>query len=150
MNEIKIIDGGICAAKGFTASGVHCGIRKNRTKRDIALIFSEKKASAAAVYTTNLVKGAPLTVTKKHISDGFAQAVEWTAPKEDEAAADLPHSEVTAKNVFASDDKQVNGEHIFTRYYSNVIHFEGEHRMDNNVITDVLIPRSRHISRSIK
>ena len=75
MNEIKIIDGGICAAKGFTASGVHCGIRKNRTKRDIALIFSEKKASAAAVYTTNLVKGAPLTVTKKHISDGFAQAV---------------------------------------------------------------------------
>ncbi|MBQ7118797.1 MAG: bifunctional ornithine acetyltransferase/N-acetylglutamate synthase, partial [Oscillospiraceae bacterium] len=72
---MKIINGGVCAAKGFTANGVHCGIRKNRTKRDLTLIFSEKKATAAAVYTTNLVKGAPLTVTKDHISDGFAQAV---------------------------------------------------------------------------
>ena len=72
---MKIVNGGVCAAKGFLASGVHCGIRRNRTKRDIALIYSEKKATAAAVYTTNLVKGAPLTVTKKHISDGMAQAV---------------------------------------------------------------------------
>ena len=72
---MKIIDGGVCAAKGFTASGVHCGIRKNRTKKDLALIYSEKKATAAAVYTTNLVKGAPLTVTKNHIADGMAQAV---------------------------------------------------------------------------
>ena len=72
---MKRIDGGVCAAKGFTASGVHCGIRKNRTKRDLALIFSEVPASAAAVYTTNLVKGAPLTVTKNHIADGKAQAI---------------------------------------------------------------------------
>lgn len=72
---MEIISGGVCAAKGFTASGVHCGIRKNRSKRDLSLIFSEKKANAAAVYTTNLVKGAPLTVTKSHIADGFAQAV---------------------------------------------------------------------------
>ena len=72
---MEIIQGGVCAAKGFTASGIHCGIRKNRTKRDIALIYSECKASAAAVYTTNLVKGAPLTVTKAHIADGKAQAV---------------------------------------------------------------------------
>ena len=72
---MKIIEGGVCAAKGFTASGVHCGVRKNRTKRDISLIFSEKICSAAAVYTTNLVKGAPLIVTKKHLTDGKAQAV---------------------------------------------------------------------------
>ncbi len=72
---MKIIEGGVCAAKGFTASGVHCGIRKNRTKRDLSLIFSERRATAAAVYTTNLVKGAPLTVTKNHIADGYAQAV---------------------------------------------------------------------------
>lgn len=75
MNTVKIINGGVCAAKGFTASGIHCGIRKNKTKRDLALIYSEKKASAAAVYTTNKVKGAPLIVTKNHISDGYAQAV---------------------------------------------------------------------------
>ena len=72
---ITSIKGGVTAAKGFSASGVHCGIRKNRTKRDIALIFSETRAAAAAVYTTNLVKGAPLTVTKNHIADGYAQAV---------------------------------------------------------------------------
>ena len=72
---INIIEGGVCAAKGFLANGVHCGIRKNRTKRDLALIVSEKPASAAAVYTTNLVKGAPLAVTKKHLENGVAQAV---------------------------------------------------------------------------
>ncbi|MBQ3482915.1 MAG: bifunctional glutamate N-acetyltransferase/amino-acid acetyltransferase ArgJ [Clostridia bacterium] len=72
---MKTVSGGVCAAKGFKASGVHCGIRKNRTKRDIALIVSETRATAAAVYTTNLVKGAPLTVTKNNIADGFAQAV---------------------------------------------------------------------------
>ncbi len=72
---MKIIDGGVCAAKGFTASGIHCGIRKNKTKKDLSLIFSECVADAAAVYTTNLVKGAPLTVTKKHLTNGKAQAV---------------------------------------------------------------------------
>ncbi len=72
---MNIIDGGVCAAKGFSASGIHCGIRKNKTKRDLALIYSEKSANAASVYTTNLVKGAPLTVTKANISDGKAQAI---------------------------------------------------------------------------
>ena len=72
---IKIIDGGVCAATGFTAGGIHCGIRKNRTKKDLALILSEVPAAAAAVYTTNLVKGAPLTVTKQHLENGKAQAV---------------------------------------------------------------------------
>lgn len=72
---MELIKGGVCAAQGFTASGVHCGIRKNKLKRDLALILSETKASAAAVYTTNLVKGAPLVVTKMHLADGKAQAV---------------------------------------------------------------------------
>ena len=69
------INGGVCAAKGFSANGIHCGIRKNKTKRDLALIYSEVPAAAAAVYTQNLVKGAPLTVTKNNISDGIAQAM---------------------------------------------------------------------------
>lgn len=72
---MKFVKGGVCAAKGFTAGGVHCGIRKNRDKKDLSLIVSKTRASAAAVYTTNLVKGAPLTVTKEHLADGFAQAV---------------------------------------------------------------------------
>ena len=72
---LKQISGGVCAAAGYTAAGVHCGIRKNHTKRDLGLIVSVIPASAAAVYTTNLVKGAPLTVTKAHIADGTAQAI---------------------------------------------------------------------------
>ena len=72
---MKLIEGGVCAAQGFTAAGVHCGIRRNRTKKDLALIFSRVPAQAAAVYTTNLVKGAPLLVTKRHLQDGLAQAV---------------------------------------------------------------------------
>ena len=72
---MKTISGGVCAAKGFTANGVHCGIRHNRTKRDLALICSEVMASAASVYTSNLVKGAPIAVTKANIADGKAQAI---------------------------------------------------------------------------
>ncbi len=69
------IEGGVCAAKGFTAAGIHCGIRKNKAKRDLSLIVSEVPASAAAVYTANLVKGAPIAVTKAHLQNGRAQAV---------------------------------------------------------------------------
>ena len=72
---MKLTQGGVCAAKGFTASGLHCGIRKNKTKKDLALIMSAVPAKAAAVYTQNLVKGAPLSVTKKHIENGTAQAI---------------------------------------------------------------------------
>ncbi len=72
---MNIISGGVCAAKGFTANGIHCGIRKNKTKKDLSLIYSEVPAHAASVYTTNLVKGAPLVVTKSHLADGKAQAI---------------------------------------------------------------------------
>ncbi|MBR4099576.1 MAG: bifunctional ornithine acetyltransferase/N-acetylglutamate synthase [Clostridia bacterium] len=72
---MEIISGGVCAAKGFKANGIHCGIRKNKTKRDLSLIYSEKTANVAAVYTTNLVKGAPLLVTKDNIKNGKAQAI---------------------------------------------------------------------------
>ena len=69
------ITGGVCAPQGFTANGVHCGIRKNRTKRDLSLIVSSVRCSAAAVYTQNLVKGAPLLVTREHLADGYARAI---------------------------------------------------------------------------
>lgn len=73
--EIKPVAGGVCAAKGFVANGIWCGIRKNKTKKDLALIVSECPADAAAVYTRNLVKGAPLVVTKKHVDGGKIKAV---------------------------------------------------------------------------
>lgn len=70
-----IIEGGVTAAKGFQASGIHCGIRKNRSKADLALIYSDVPCAAAAVYTQNLVKGAPIAVTKRNIANGIARAV---------------------------------------------------------------------------
>jgi len=77
MNTTEFIysDKGVCAARGFLAAGIHSGLRKNKTKRDFGLIVSEERCAAAAVYTTNLVKGAPIYVTKKNIADGYARAI---------------------------------------------------------------------------
>ena len=72
---LQLIAGGVCAPKGFAANGVHCGIRKNKIKKDLALITSEVRCAAACVYTQNLVKGAPILVTKEHVKDGYARAV---------------------------------------------------------------------------
>lgn len=71
----KIINKGVCAPKGFKANGIHCGIRKNKSKKDLAIIYSDVMCSAAAIYTQNKVQGAPIAVTKAHIEDGYAQAV---------------------------------------------------------------------------
>jgi glutamate N-acetyltransferase/amino-acid N-acetyltransferase len=71
----EFVSGGVCAPSGFTASGIHCGIRKNKDKKDLALLVSDTICSAAAVYTQNLVKGAPIAVTKKNLTNGKAQAV---------------------------------------------------------------------------
>lgn len=72
---MEITKFGVTAAKGFLANGIHCGIRKNKTKNDLALIYSQKRAACACVYTTNKVKGAPLDVTKSNVADGYAQAI---------------------------------------------------------------------------
>ena len=72
---MKMIEGGVTAAQGFVAGGIHCGIRKNKSKPDLAMIYSEKPCAAAAVYTQNLIKGAPILVTQKNIADGAAKAV---------------------------------------------------------------------------
>ncbi|MGX8711521.1 MAG: bifunctional ornithine acetyltransferase/N-acetylglutamate synthase, partial [bacterium] len=69
------IEGGVTAAQGFTAAGIYSGIRKNKSKPDLAMIYAKVPCSAAAVYTQNLVKGAPVAVTRKNIADGRAQAV---------------------------------------------------------------------------
>ena len=72
---MKQISGGATAAKGFLASGIHCGIRKNKSKRDLMLLKADCMCNAAAIYTQNLVKGAPILVTREHLADGKAQAV---------------------------------------------------------------------------
>ena len=73
--SIEVLGGGVTAARGFLANGIHAGIRKNKAKRDLALIYSEVPARTAAVYTRNKVKGAPLLQTKANLADGMAQAI---------------------------------------------------------------------------
>jgi len=71
---MDLINGGICAPKGFVASGICCGIRK-AGKKDLALVVSQKMAATAGVYTKNLVKGAPIIVTQEHIVNGYSRAI---------------------------------------------------------------------------
>ena len=66
---------GVCAAKGFKAGAIRCGIRKSQTKKDLAMILSDCECSAAAVYTTNRVKAAPILLTMDNLSNGKARAV---------------------------------------------------------------------------
>lgn len=74
QTDILFVDGGVCAPLGFKAGGIHCGIRRNKTKRDLSLIVADVPCAAAAVYTQNLVYGAPITVTKRSLADGYARA----------------------------------------------------------------------------
>lgn len=69
------VEGGVCAPKGFKASGIHAGIRNNKDKKDLALIYADKPCTAAAMYTQNKVCGSPIVVTKKHLANSVAQAV---------------------------------------------------------------------------
>lgn len=72
----QFIDGGVCAANGFTAGGVIAGIKAgNTTKRDLALIYCSERCKTAALFTTNKVKGAPIIVSREHLADGYARAV---------------------------------------------------------------------------
>ncbi|MEA4954250.1 MAG: bifunctional glutamate N-acetyltransferase/amino-acid acetyltransferase ArgJ [Pseudoflavonifractor sp.] len=74
---MKPISGGVTAAKGFTAGGVHCGVKagSRAEKKDLAMILSEKECVAAAVYTLNRVKAAPLYITMEHLEDGVARGI---------------------------------------------------------------------------
>ena len=71
------IAGGVCAAKGFKAAGVHCGVKAGSSpdKKDLALILSETECVAAATYTLNRVKAAPIYVTMDHLEDGVCRGI---------------------------------------------------------------------------
>ncbi|MCL2087966.1 MAG: bifunctional ornithine acetyltransferase/N-acetylglutamate synthase [Oscillospiraceae bacterium] len=73
--NMTIIPGGICAPVGFKAAGIQCGLRKNKSKKDLALIYADQPCVSAAVYTQNKVKAAPLLVTMQNLADSQARAV---------------------------------------------------------------------------
>ncbi|MGI5893581.1 MAG: bifunctional glutamate N-acetyltransferase/amino-acid acetyltransferase ArgJ [Candidatus Merdivicinus sp.] len=71
----SFVEGGVTAAKGFSASGLHCGIRANKSKKDLGMVLADHPCTAAGVYTLNKVKGAPIAVTKAHIADGYCRGI---------------------------------------------------------------------------
>ena len=108
---MKYIDGGVCAPKGFQASGIHVGVKTNRLeKKDLALILSDRDCAAAGVYTKNVVKAAPLHITKEHLKNGRARAVlansgnaNACAPDGEEASLRSCQALAAALGVDASD-----------------------------------------------
>ena len=77
QNGFTFVEGGVCAAQGFVANGLNCGLNPNKEKNDLALVYSETMCDTAAVFTQNKVKGAPILVTKKHLEQtgGKARAI---------------------------------------------------------------------------
>ena len=65
--DFKKVNGGVCAAKGFSANGLNCGINPDKNKNDLCLVYSDVMCNTAAVYTQNKVKGAPIVVTKRNL-----------------------------------------------------------------------------------
>ena len=94
---VKFISGGLCAAKGFRAAGIHVGVKTHANwKKDVALIVSDVDCAAAAVYTTNVVKAAPIHVDKDHLADGRARAI---IANSGNANACAPHGEENAEKM---------------------------------------------------
>lgn len=107
---MKDIQGGVCAPLGFKAAGIHCGIRKNKSKKDLALIVSDVMCHAASTYTLNKVKGAPIAVTKEHLLNGEAKAIICNSgnantcnPNGEEIANAVCHLCADALNINAND-----------------------------------------------
>lgn len=102
---MKFIDGGVCAAQGFKAAGIHVGVKTHAAwKKDVALIVSDVDCAAAAVFTKNVVKAAPIHVDKAHLADGRARAV---IANSGNANACAPHGEENAEKMCAAAAKAI-------------------------------------------
>ncbi len=102
---LNFIDGGVCAARGFRAAGVHAGVKTHAEwKKDVALIVSDVDCSAAAVFTKNVVKAAPIHVDLRHLADGKARAV---IANSGNANACAPQGEENAERMCAAAAKAI-------------------------------------------
>ena len=102
---LKYIDGGVCAAQGFRAAGIHVGVKTHAAwKKDVALIVSDVECAAAGVFTKNVVKSAPIHVTKAHLVNGKARAV---IANSGNANACAPQGEENAEKMCAAAAKAI-------------------------------------------
>ncbi len=109
---MKIISGGVTAAKGFRAAGIHAGVKANSgDKKDLALIVSDAECTAAATYTLNRVKAAPLYVTMDHLEDGIARAIVVNSGNAN-ACAPLAHENAEKMCQAAADALGISAEDV--------------------------------------
>ena len=102
---LNFIEGGVCAAQGFRAAGIHVGVKTHAAwKKDVALIVSDVDCAAAAVFTKNVVKAAPIHVDKAHLADGRARAI---IANSGNANACDPHGEENAEKMCAAAAKAI-------------------------------------------
>ncbi len=102
---LNFIEGGVCAAQGFQAAGIHVGVKTHANwKKDVALIVSDVDCAAAAVFTKNVVKAAPIHVDKAHLADGRARAI---IANSGNANACAPHGEENAEKMCAAAAKAI-------------------------------------------
>lgn len=102
---LNFIEGGVCAAQGFRAAGVHVGVKTHAAwKKDVALIVSDVDCAAAAVFTKNVVKAAPIHVDKAHLADGRARAI---IANSGNANACAPQGEENAQRMCAAAAKAI-------------------------------------------
>ena len=102
---LNFIEGGVCAAQGFRAAGIHMGVKtRNTTKKDVALIVSDVECAAAGVFTKNAVKAAPIHVDREHLKNGKAKAVIVNSGN---ANACAPQGEENAKRMCAAAAKAI-------------------------------------------
>ena len=102
---LKFMEGGVCAAQGFRAAGIHVGVKTHAAwKKDVALIVSDVECAASAVFTKNVVKAAPIHVDKVHLADGKARAI---IANSGNANACAPHGEENAEKMCAAAAKAI-------------------------------------------
>ena len=102
---LNFIEGGVCAAQGFRAAGIHVGVKTHAAwKKDVALIVSDVECAASAVFTKNVVKAAPIHVDKVHLADGKARAI---IANSGNANACAPHGEENAEKMCAAAAKAI-------------------------------------------
>ena len=120
--DFNTIPGGVCAAQGFRAAGLHVGVKTHNTnKKDLGLIVSDAPCTAAAMFTRNVVKAAPIHVTKSHLARGKVRAI---IANSGNANACAPQGEENAERMCAAAAGTLGGKghRLYPRGGAGVLH----------------------------
>ena len=167
--EFKRVSGGVCAAKGFSANGLNCGINPDKNKNDLCLVYSDILCSTAAVYTQNKVKGAPIIVTKRNLekSGGKSQAIIANSKNANTANADgeqkaermcelaaqelgiAPELVIVASTGVIGEVLPIEPVEKAVKELKNGLSYDGNERAVNAIMTTDTVPKEAAVQFSI-